>query len=148
MASLATQPQSVLLTTSCTTGWADWLHGELWLCPDGLLRLSLGLATTIRKSLGVGPALAYDTVARRSSPRDFDPEEIRELLSHKRTNVWVPWAEVRDAALRQGFITSRLGMTMVDGRTVKFLWLPDHRVFAMLRDCLRSRMGPGLQIDG
>ena len=27
-----------LLAGTCTTGWLDWIHGELWLLPDGLLR--------------------------------------------------------------------------------------------------------------
>src|SRR3984893_9691580 len=72
-------PPAILLTTSCTTGWADWVHGELWLCPDGLLRLSLGLATTITKSLGIWSALAYDRFARQSSPRTLQPRESGEL---------------------------------------------------------------------
>ena len=33
----------VLISASCTTSWFDWIHGELWLCPDGLLRRSVGL---------------------------------------------------------------------------------------------------------
>jgi hypothetical protein len=143
----STQP-AILLTTSCTTGWADWVHGELWLCPDGLLRLSLGLAATIDKSLGVGPAVAFERAARRSSPRHFDEDDIRELLSRKRRNVWVPWNQVREAALRKGFITSRLAMTLIDGRSVKFLWLPDRRVFETLRESLMRRIGVGLRIDG
>ena len=125
---------AILLTTSCTTGWADWVHGELWLCPDGLLRISLGLATTIAKSSGGGAALAYERFSQESSPRYFDQDEIRELVSRKRTNVWVPCVQIREAALRKGFTASRLRMTLIDGRSVKFLWLPDGRTFAILRD--------------
>lgn len=33
---------AVLVTSGCTTGWDDWRWGELWLLPEGLLRLSLG----------------------------------------------------------------------------------------------------------
>jgi hypothetical protein len=137
---------AILLTTSCTTGWADWVHGELWLCPDGLLRLSLGLVATIAKSSGVGPALAYEGFARQASPRYFDQDEIQELLSRKRRNVWVPWDQIREAALREGFTASRLRMTLIDGRSVKFLWLPDGRTFETLRDRLRARIGPNLRI--
>ena len=25
------------VTRSCTTGWLDWIHGELWLTPTGLI---------------------------------------------------------------------------------------------------------------
>src|SRR5215213_4567357 len=31
--------EALLLTRSCTTGWADAIHGELWLFPGGLLRV-------------------------------------------------------------------------------------------------------------
>lgn len=158
MASLAGEPghpgpasdahPAILLTRSCTTGWADWVHGELWLCPDGLLRLSLGLATTITKSLGIWSALAYDRFARQSSPRTFEPDEIGDLLSRKRTNVWVPWPQISEAVLRKGLMTGRLRVTLADGRSVKFLWLAEQRVFATLRDALLARIGPGLRIDG
>jgi hypothetical protein len=156
MGSLAAQPgdlgpapnaaAAILLTTSCTTGWADWVHGALWLCPDGLLRLSLGLAATIAKSSGVGPAVAYEGFARQASPRYFDQDEIRDLVSRKRTNVWVPWAQIREAALREGFTASRLRMMLLDGRSVKFLWLPDRQTFETLRENLLARIGPNLRI--
>jgi hypothetical protein len=28
---------STLISASCTTSWFDWIRGELWLCPNGLL---------------------------------------------------------------------------------------------------------------
>jgi hypothetical protein len=137
---------AILLTTSCTTGWTDWVHGDLWLCPDGLLRISLGLATTIAKSSGVGEARAYDDFARQSSPRYFDQDEIRDLVSRKRTNIWVPWDRIREAALRHGFTADRLGMTLIGGRSVKFLWLPNRTVVETLRDRLLGLIGPALRI--
>jgi hypothetical protein len=133
---------SLLLTTSCTTGWADWVHGELWLCPDGLLRVSLGLAATIAKSSGPGQAAAFEGAARQSSPRHFDMTEINELLSRKRTNIWIPWPQIRGASLRHGLITGRLRLIQADGRCVKFLWMRERRVFEMLRDRLLDRLGP------
>jgi hypothetical protein len=142
----STAQPAILLTTSCTTGWADWVHGELWLTPNGLLRLSLGLPTTIRKSLGIGFALAYDRAARESAPRYFDQQEIDARVARKRRNIWVPWGQIREATLRRGFITSRLRMTLFDGRTVKFLWLPDHRTVDLLRDPLAARLGPNFRI--
>ena len=142
---MGAQP-AILLTTSCTTGWLDWVHGELWLCPSGLLRLSLGLRTTIGKSLGPEAALDYDRVARESGPRYFDQAEIDALVARKRRNIWVPWDQIREAGLRQGFITSRLRMTLLDGRTVKLLWLPDRRTADALRDRLGTRLGPNFRI--
>jgi hypothetical protein len=142
----STAQAAILLTTSCTTGWADWVHGELWWCPNGLLRLSLGLPTTIGKSLGIGSALAYDRSARESARRYFGQQEIDTLVGRKRRNMWVPWGQIRETALRRGFITSRLRMTLFDGRTVKFLWLPDHRTFDTLRDGLAARLGPNFRI--
>ena len=139
---------SLLLTTSCTTGWTDWVQGELWLCPDGLLRVSLGLATTITKSSGPGQAAAFEGAARQSSPRHFDMSEINELLSRKRTNIWIPWAEIRGASLRHGLITGRLRLIQADGRSVKLLWKRERHVFEMLRDRLLERLGPAaVRID-
>jgi len=137
---------AILLTTSCTTGWADWVHGELWLCPDGLFRISLGLAATIAKSSGVGAARSYEDFARKSSPRYFEQNEIRDLLSRNRTNIWVPWDRIREAALRHGFTADRLRMTLIDGRSVKFLWLPNRRVVETLRGRLLELIGPALRI--
>jgi hypothetical protein len=37
-------------------------------------------------------------------------------------------------------------MTLFDGRTVKFLWLPDHRTVDLLRDPLAARLGPNFRI--
>ena len=142
---MSAQP-AILLTTSCTTGWGDWVHGELWLCPNGLLRLSLGLPTTIRKSLGTGSALAYDRTARESGPRFFDQTDIDALLARKRRNVWLPLDQIREASLRQGFMTSRLRMTLFNGRTVKFLWLPDHQTVDTLRIRLGASLGPNLRL--
>jgi hypothetical protein len=144
--STSTAQPAILLTTSCTTGWADWVHGELWSCPNGLLRLSLGLPTTIRKSLGTGSALAYDRSARESGPRYFDQQEIDALVARKRRNLWVPWDQIREAALHQGLMTSRLRMTLFDGRTVKFLWLPDHQTVDTLRERLAARLGPNFRM--
>lgn len=137
---------AILLTTSCTTGWADWVHGELWLCPDGLLRISLGLATTIAKSSGVGGERAYEDFARKSSPRTFEQDEIGELLSRRRTNIWVPWDRIREAALRHGFTADRLRLTLIDGRSVKFLWLPNRTIVETLRGRLLGLIGPALRI--
>jgi hypothetical protein len=104
------------------------------------------LPTTIRKSLGTGSALAYDRSARESGPRYFDQQEIDALVARKRRNLWVPWDQIREAALRQGLMTSRLRMVLFDGRTVKFLWLPDHQTVDTLRERLAARLGPNFRM--
>jgi hypothetical protein len=142
------QPYSRLLTASCTTGWRDWVHGALWLCPDGLLRISIGLAATIAKG-DLASALDYEKLARQEHPvHDFSGADIRELLREKRTNVWVPWLEVQSAAIRYGLTADRLRLTLRDGRTLKFLWLPDKAVTLALCVALESKLGPTLLVQG
>ncbi|AWZ16800.1 hypothetical protein [Streptomyces sp. ICC1] len=43
-----------LLAASCTTGWLDWFHGELWLLPDSLVRIRSGFADTVVNSISPG----------------------------------------------------------------------------------------------
>jgi hypothetical protein len=145
---IADQPHARLLTTSCTTGWGDWVHGTLWLCPDGLLRISLGLGTTLAKGDLAG-AVQYEKKAREEFPvHDFTGAEIRELVSQKKTNVWVPWSLIRSAAIRYGITADRLRVTLHDGRTYKFLWLPARVAMMTLRPALESKLGPPLEVQG
>lgn len=65
----------VLISASCTTGWFDWIHGELWLCPNGLVRRSLGLWKTYRQS-------NHRTVDPAHRPtRAFTHDEIVRVLA-------------------------------------------------------------------
>ncbi|MFF5520725.1 hypothetical protein [Streptomyces coeruleorubidus] len=52
-----------LLATTCTTGWLDWIHGELWLLPGGLTTSGM----TLRMSDGTRHKLLWMSVepARR-----------------------------------------------------------------------------------
>jgi hypothetical protein len=68
--------------------------------------------------------------------------EINELLARKRTNHWIPWAQIRGASLRGGLITGRVRLKLADGRSVKLLWMRERHVFEMLRDRLLERLGP------
>lgn len=145
---VADQPHARLLTTSCTTGWRDWVHGTLWLCSDGLLRISLGLRTTLAKGDLAGAA-QYEKDAREQFPvHDFTGADIRELVRQKKTNVWAPWRLMRSAAIRYGISADRLRITLHDGRTVKFLWLPDRVAMRTLRPALESNLGASLHVQG
>jgi hypothetical protein len=106
-----------LISASCTTGWTDWIHGELWLCSDGLLRRSLGLAATLRH--GVRPTA--DALARPS--RTFSDTDIRQIASANRRNRWIPWERVAAAELSHALGADSLRVVLDDGQQFRFLWL-------------------------
>ena len=106
-----------LITASCTTGWFDWIHGELWLCPDGLLRRSLGLSAT----LGHRRDRTVDPVDRPT--RTFTLTEIGQVVSADRRNRWLPWSAFSRATLKRGVIDHSLHMELGQPRREKFLWL-------------------------
>lgn len=108
---------AVLISASCTTSWFDWVHGELWLCPDGLLRRSLGLWTTVRHF--VGPTVDEDARPTRS----FSRADIEAILEAGARNRWIPWSQVAFARLKQGPMDNSLHIDLVGGRAEKFLWL-------------------------
>jgi hypothetical protein len=145
-AKIPDQGNALLLTTSCTTGWLDWGHGLLWLCPDGLLRISLGLATTIDKSTIWGRR-EYDDFARENAVGHFSGAEISELLAGS-ANAWIPWEEVQAAAIHYGVTADRLRVSLPGGQTRRLLWLPDRTVTTVLRMEFEARLGPGLRVDG
>lgn len=109
--------EAVLISASCTTSWFDWIHGELWLCPDGILRRSLGLWATIRHYLG--PTVDPDDRPVRS----FTETEIQAILARGRRNRWIPWTQIRFARLKQGPMDNSLHLELVGGEREKFLWL-------------------------
>jgi hypothetical protein len=102
----------VLVTASCTTGWADWIHGELWVCPDGLLRRPLGLGQTIAHL--AGPTV--DTTQRPTRP-------AMELQSDSGgRSRWISWASIEHATLKSGPMTDSLHLNLQGGQRAKFLW--------------------------
>ncbi len=126
----------VLISASCTTGWFDCIHGELWLCPGGLLRRSLGLGATVDHY--VGP-----TVDRSNCPtRIFSAEEVEAILASDRRNRWIPWEAISSVTLKRGVLDSSLHLTLVDGRREKFLWLKIDGGYDVLQYAL-SRQLPG-----
>lgn len=110
-------PTCTLISASCTTSWFDWIHGELWLCPDGLLRRSLGLMSTLAHGRG-------QTVDPLSRPmRAFAPSEAHQIAAAGRRNRWVPWSQISHATLKRGIIDHSLHLELGHGRREKFLWL-------------------------
>jgi hypothetical protein len=120
-----------LLTASCTTGWRDWVHGELWLFPDGLLRVRSGLLQTIAH-------LNERTVSDEPEAQLFDPDELERLRRTHHTNLWIPANEIAAADIRSGALSCRLSLTLVGGRRIKLLWLRADPAAAPLTQALAS----------
>lgn len=128
--------QARLLTSTCTTGWLDWIHGELWLLPDGLLRVRSGLLTTLVNSGGSGltPRDPYRLIAH-------DPETV--LATHP-TNKLILFAQMSAARLHGGLATSGLEVAMTDGTHHKLLWTSWDPARRLLRERLLPLLGPRL----
>jgi hypothetical protein len=131
---------ALLVSESATTGWADWIHGELWLLPDrGLLRRRLGIGATLRhfNRQTVDPA----AVARA----DIPDADLGVIAAEHRTNVFVPKERMVRARLHAGLSTGRLSLDLEDQNTVKLLWLkPDHAERA-LEPVLRQWIGDAVE---
>jgi hypothetical protein len=135
----------VMIAASCTTGWFDWVHGELWLCPTGLLRRSLGMAATIDH------ARAKSSGNRTLDPhhrpvREFSSAEIAAIQAADARNAWLPWSEIRAATLKRGIIDHSLHLELGDGQKRKFLWLKSDGGFDLLRSRLGEAMGDRLAV--
>lgn len=127
---------AILITASATTGWLDWIHGELWLFPNGLLRIPSGFIRTLQN--GIEPT--------QPTSRSFDAKILQELLT-SRKNVWVPREAIQKAYLHHGISADRLRLTVGDQRSVKFLWLPQDDARQVLHSTLSEWLGSELIID-
>jgi hypothetical protein len=125
----------VLITRTCTTGWGDWVHGELWSWPSALARVRLPLGHTLGSSAGkpAGP-----------HPTRLSPEEVR--AGHRR-NRYLPLDDVARAALHRGVMNDRLGVTMRDGSRHKLLWLRTDSAFEILQERLSAALSDRLTLD-
>jgi hypothetical protein len=119
---IALDPTAVrctLVSMSCTTSWIDWVHGELWLCPDGLLRKSRGWAATVAGSIGMQTA-----IDRKNRPtRLIGDDERHRLVAMDKRNLWITWDEIASAKLQSGPLSHALHLQLTDGREVSLRWL-------------------------
>lgn len=129
-----------LLTASGTTGWLDWIHGELWLFPSGLLRIRLGWWKTTLHGIG------FPTNPSRMKARQFDSSKFASMVANSK-NLWIPREQIRQAYLHHGILTDRLRLVLADGRSVKFLWLVGDGAFQPLQAILQQWIGDNLFID-
>ena len=105
-----------LVTASCTTGWRDWIHRELWLCDDGLLLVRLDLKAT--RAHEKGP-----TVSATLRRRPVLDNEVTEAEAAGKRLSWIPAGEIVAASGHRGRMTDRLSLDLRDGASHKLLWM-------------------------
>jgi hypothetical protein len=144
-----TESNAQLISASCTSGWTDWIWGELWLLPEGLLRLSLGrqgttaFATPELSGKSFGP-----TVDPLSLPQSqIETEAIPDLLAKSRHNRWIPRDQITSATLRNGLLNGRLRVELVDGSQIKLLWLKRDPAYEVLRSTLSEWLGDRFKLQ-
>ncbi|MFF4299614.1 hypothetical protein ACFY0N_38925 [Streptomyces vinaceus] len=125
-----------MLAASCTTGWLDWVHGELWLLPDSLVRVRGGLVDTVVNSIAPGVSEQAAT-----SMTAYDPVAI---LGVHHTNEVLPFGGIAHARLHPGLTTAGVDVTMTDGTRHKLLWLSSEPARRVLADRLPPALGSRL----
>ncbi|WP_371596410.1 hypothetical protein [Streptomyces sp. NBC_00564] len=125
-----------LVARACTTGWLDWIHGELWLLPTSLIRIRSGLMASVANSLGSNP-----TAPEPAHTIAHDPAAI---LAGHRTNKIIPFDGIERARLHGGITTSGMTVSMVDGTRHKLLWLTSEPTRRLLTDRLLPILGDRL----
>jgi hypothetical protein len=125
--------KALLLTVSATTGWSDWIHGELWLCSDGLLYIPLNLAKTLLHDIG----LAGNREQRQNAFNHENPE----ILFRSQKYLWIPQTSIQRAYLHHGIITDRLRLFGENQSVRKFLWPPHDEAWQLLNETFTNWLG-------
>jgi hypothetical protein len=128
-----------LLSITCTTSWTDWVHGDLWLCPDGLLRRSRGWRATFANSSSRGLKRGVDQENRPT--RQFSADEIRDIVRSDKRNRWITWEQIERANPGWGLLNHALHVQLLDGRKVSLRWASIDGGFDLLEPVLRDRLG-------
>jgi hypothetical protein len=131
-----------LVSISCTTAWTDWVHGDLWLCPDGLLRASRGLGATLANTSR--KTMVKRTVDPTNRPTEIiGPDERRRVAAADKRNWWIAWDDIARAKQQSGPLSHALHIELTDGRKVSLRWLrqdgPVDFLNAALRETLSDR---------
>ena len=129
-----------LISRSCTTGWADWIHGELWLLPRHLVRRRLTIRETRANTNGRTVPIPLPEVPASSLIQ-------LDIASAHRTNKVLPLDEVAEARLHRGVLTDRLAVKMRDDGRHKLLWLKDDPAHEILGTALERSLGPRFKRD-
>lgn len=135
---LPSEPGAVayLLTENCTTGWLHWMPGELWLTPDAIVRVRLGVGAAFRPDIDLG------------SRTDAMALKYAQAISSAPSRItYIPLADIRSARLRAGHSTDRLALETYTGARYKFLFPRRDQAFRVLRDQLWERDVTGYALD-
>ncbi|MFI7071593.1 hypothetical protein [Micromonospora sediminicola] len=129
-----------LITRSCTTGWADWIHGELWLLPHLLVRRRLSLRET--RAHANGRTVPHPLPAVPASTLD-----LAAVAAAHPSNKVLALDDVIGARLHRGVLSDRLALTMRDGGRHKLLWLRVDPAYEVLGPALAESLGDRLRRD-
>ncbi|BCJ39498.1 hypothetical protein GCM10010168_62540 [Actinoplanes ianthinogenes] len=127
------------VSRSCTSGWGDWIHGELWLTPDALVRRRLDLSETMAN--GTGPTVRPPLPVAGA---DWFAYHREAILAEHRTNRYFAFDAIATARLRHGILNDALRITLRDGTRHRLLWLTSDPAHAILFGALPGLLGPRL----
>jgi Flp pilus assembly protein TadD len=136
---VATDDTGMLISRNCTTGWSDWIHGELWLTDSALIRSKLSLRQTVEN--GLRPSVTVSTPTQPVLLPGY-LARTRVVTAHRK-NRYFSMTEISWAVLHRGVFTDRLRVTLDNGAKHKLLWPradPASDVLCkVLRDVLKNR---------
>lgn len=107
----------ILVTASCLRSRWSWLYGQLWLFPDGLLRLPLSWWTGLAQ-LYARPTVTADNLENRL----FDEHVFLQITTNPK-NIWIPRDHIARAYLHGDPWAEGLRIKLVNGSEVKLFWM-------------------------
>jgi hypothetical protein len=122
------------ISRSCTTGWSDWVHGELWLLPTALVRRRLSMYKSKANSRGPTVGIPLPSV-------DVSEFDLVQVLAEHPTNKLVFFDVVLRAQLVKGVTANGLRLIMRDGSRHKLLWLTSDPAYEVLAAVLPYHLG-------
>lgn len=126
--------EGALLSTTCTTGWSDWFHGEFWLLPNGLARIPIGV---LKSLLCVG----YVRNVLTPQPHFFSIADW-ERAQRRPDARWIPGNALAEAELSHTSGADQLRATLIDGTRIQLLWIPNPTTYALLDSAISAWIDP------
>ena len=126
---------------------ADWVHGDLWLCSDGLLRRSRGWRATMSNVDNRGARQHIHPREIRPT-RAFTTEERVAIAASDKRNWWIPWDQIAEAKLAYGPISLGIHLTLTDGRKISFRWFKVEGGIELLKATMEPILGARLRETG
>ncbi|HEY3993241.1 MAG TPA: hypothetical protein VGM01_10220 [Ktedonobacteraceae bacterium] len=125
-----------LLTASCLTSRWSWLYGQLWLFPDGLLRLPLPWWTGASQGYTPRPTVSVGALENRA----FDEAFWLQLTINPK-NIWIPSNHIVKAYLHRDMYVERLRVELIDNSEVKLFWMRPDQASVPLEVALNEWLG-------